>query len=371
MLQQYPAKFFDGHQAMAFDVFVQIDRAGGVLCILDTDGQVIDTWPIQNLRKIGDVADGKLHLRLQGHDHGARLIVANRQAMVAINALGTRLASSDMNAGHWRKIGYWFGGATAALLLMIFVIVPALAGTLARMIPVEREVAIGEGALRQIEYVFSDTEKGGWVCDGAKGAAALEKMVTAVVHDYQMPMQVTVQVVDHPMVNAFALPGGQVVLMQGLLDTASSPDQVAGVLAHELGHVAHRDPMEQALRAAGTTGLLSLMIGDFSGGAVIALGGEHIINSAYSRGAETRADEFALDMLQNADIDAQGFADFFALMQDEMGITTEDEERFAFLSTHPVTEHRMEMARAAVVEGQSFAPVLTDDEWADLRAICE
>jgi predicted Zn-dependent protease len=99
------------------------------------------------------------------------------------------------------------------------------------------------------------------------------------------------------MVNAFALPGGHIIVMRGLIEMAQTPEHLAAVLAHELGHVAQRDPILQALRAAGTAGLLSLVLGDATGGTVLALAGETLISAKNSRAVEARADDFALAQL--------------------------------------------------------------------------
>ncbi|MGB1234334.1 MAG: M48 family metallopeptidase [Planktomarina sp.] len=370
---RYSAAFFDGQSAAKQDVVIDIDRIRQVVVISVPDGPALGTWPLVSLRRVRDVADGFLHLHQTGDDTVARLIVSHNEAQAVITALATDLDSRDMSWGIWRKIALWSGGAVAALALMIFVIVPALAGSLAPLIPAEREQAIGRSALGQIEWVFSGRESSGgeWFCNSSDGDVALAKMLETVQGNFEIPYDLQVRVVNHDMVNAFALPGGQIILMQGLLDAASNAEQVASVLAHELGHVFHRDPIEQALRAGGSAGLLSLMIGDVTGGLAIGLIGDQLINSSYSRQAESRADVFALDRMQNANMNPEAFAGFFDILLNEMGDASEMEEALAWISTHPMSTARANAARGAVVIGQNYDPVLTKTEWTALKNICD
>ena len=171
---------------------------------------------------------------------------------------------------------------------------------------------------------------------------------------------------DSPQINAFAAPGGQVVLVRGLLDKAEHPDEVAGVLAHELAHVENRDTTREALRAAGSAGLLTMILGDFTGGAAIAIVGEHMISASYTRDAEGKADDFALDMLANAGVSAEGFAGFFDRIAELEGFALP-----AYLSSHPVTEERAMQARDFAGEQADTTPILTDAEWSDLQGICD
>ena len=177
---------------------------------------------------------------------------------------------------------------------------------------------------------------------------------------------VNVTVFDHEMVNAFAAPGGQVVLLRGLLDAASGADAVAGVLAHEIGHVEARDATRNSLRAAGSAGLLSLVLGDFAGGTIAVVLAEATISASYTRDAEFAADRYALDMLSNAHVSSAGLADFFGLVGEIQG----DFELPEYLSTHPDTDGRAERARDFAAAQDQTSPVITEAEWQALQNIC-
>lgn len=127
-------------------------------------------------------------------------------------------------------------------------------------------------------------------------------------------------------------------------------------------HVAHRDGLRQLFEAGGTSFLIGLLFGDVSGGGALVLASRILVDGAHSRGAEREADRFAAELML-----AQGRS------PEPMGrllrrIDTGDKLP-ALLSSHPLTEERLAalQARAPPTPG---APLLTEAEWQDLRAIC-
>jgi beta-barrel assembly-enhancing protease len=122
---------------------------------------------------------------------------------------------------------------------------------------------------------------------------------------------VRLQVFDYGMVNAFAAPGGQMVILWGQIDTATSPGAVAGVLAHEIGHVKARDPTLLAFRAVRSAGILSLLPGDAKGNSLIAIMGDQVLSANDTREAEAGANAFAFNLLNEPGIDTAGLASFF------------------------------------------------------------
>lgn len=195
-------------------------------------------------------------------------------------------------------------------------------------------------------------------------------MVARLTDGADLGYQVRVQVFDHPMINAFAAPGGQVVIMRGLLDKAPEgllgADAVAGVLAHEFAHVTNRDATRNALRVAGTAGILSMVVGDVAGSAVLVAVAQQMLDSSYTREAEAAADIFALDMLARAKVDAAGFAAFFDRLKQEEGRLKLPE----YFASHPATDGRAEAARDFASGQAATTPVLSAEDWATLRDIC-
>jgi predicted Zn-dependent protease len=250
--------------------------------------------------------------------------------------------------------------AAGALALILFVFLPRISDMLADQMPLEQEVAFGDAVVRQVQgWLGGD---GVAVCSAPAGLAALEKMERRLTEGQGLTYDIELSVMDHEMLNAFAAPGGRIVILRGLLDEAETAEEVAGVLAHEIGHVEARDPVRLAFRSAGSAGILALVLGDVTGGTVIGLLGDHLMSASYTREAEAAADAFAFDLLVRTGIGTEGLADFFERIEG-MG-----DDLPEILSTHPASGNRAEAARSAGAEATE--PVLTAAEWDALRAIC-
>ncbi len=375
-MQGTTAHFYDGLTAGRHAVRVALSDDRQALLI---EGETLPDplrWRLMDLRALADTQD-KARLTLtrmaptddEAPRDPARLVILDPALIDWMHRTRPGLFRRDVRPGTARKVLTYTAGAVTAALLLLFVILPAMANTLAGVIPVEREVAFGKTVVGQMERFLGGRGTSGFRCNNPAGRAALDRMLARLTASQDMQYEVNLSVFDHEMVNAFAAPGGQVVILRGLLDRADSPDEVAGVLAHEIGHVESRDATRHALRAAGSAGLLTMFLGDFTGGAAVAVIGEHLLSTSYTREAETAADAFALQMLASADTSAEGLADFFGIideMQQEMGLSVPE-----YLSSHPMTRGRAEAARAFAGTQNDTRPILNKAEWQALKAICD
>ena len=366
--------FFDGQHAGRHRVEVSLDEGARKLIVTGSSLPETLQWPLGRLRALEDQSrDYSLTLTLHAETNDeaprdpARLTVREPAMTARIREVCPDLHKRDLHRGTWGKLLKRTGLAVAAVVLMLFVILPRMADTLATLIPVEREIAFGKSVIAQMERALGATDLGDLRCRGEAGQAALDRMVARLTEGQELQYDLNVRVFDHEMVNAFAAPGGQVVLMRGLLEDANGPDAVAAVLAHEIGHVEARDATRIALRAAGSAGLLSMVLGDFTGGAIAVVLGERMMQASYTREAEAAADVFALDMLNAAQVDSTGLAEFFDHIGELQGDAFQIPE---YLSTHPSSEGRAERARANA-EGQGATnPVLSKADWQALKGIC-
>lgn len=222
--------------------------------------------------------------------------------------------------------------------------------------------------LNQIRNALDETGFGELpFCENPKGLAALAKIQSALEANADLPVDITVHVLDHPMINAFALPGGTIVFFNGLLQASESQTEVAAVFAHEMGHVEARDPTRIALRSAGSIGVLGLLFGDFAGGTVVLFLTERLIQADYTREAEAGADVFAHDLLLRTGLPPSGIATFFERLQGENGDEAGLVQHFA---SHPALGNRIEAAWAATPEDFEMERLLNKDQWAALQGIC-
>lgn len=359
---RHTAFFVDGESAGRHlaEIFVDDDN----LIIAFDAGREQVPWPRDQIRALRDRGTtDRLILRLPEGD--ARLVVEDTAAMAWVQTVSPQLNHFDLDRLGLRKVAVWGVGALTALGLMVFVVIPSLAGALAPLVPPKQEVAIGEVARDQLAGLLTRKSEDERFCVNRAGLGALDAMAQPFLDNVDMPYPVTINVIDGAMVNAFAAPGGQVAILRGLIDAAESPEEVAAVLAHELGHVVARDPVRLSLRAAGTAGLFSLVIGDITGGAVVAGMATQLLDASYSRAAERAADDFAAEALIRVGVSPQALAAFFERLEDADGSS----DLMGYFSTHPATLERIETALAKA-ENAPDRPILSPQQWADLRGIC-
>lgn len=362
------ADLVDGETAVVHRVALRL--APDRLIITLPNGAAQD-WMADELREVPDQADLSGLLLARAGDPLTRLLIRDETI--------TRLLRQNAPALHRRppienkgRIAGWAAGAVASVSLIIFVLVPVMANQLALFLPPAGEKALGDATFEQVRTALSDADfLPVEVCEAPAGVAALAKMEARLDAGHDLPYPVTVAVLDHDMVNAFALPGGRVILFRGLIEEAERAEEVAAVLAHELGHVVNRDPTRDALRLAGSIGVLGLIFGDFAGGTVMLLLANQLINAKYSQAAEIGADDYAHGLLSDAGLPPAALGSFFERLMAEYG----DEAGWAVhFSTHPKMIERVDAAQAAQDRaeraGEIGDPVLTAAEWRALRTIC-
>jgi Zn-dependent protease with chaperone function len=372
-LRHATGMFFDGETARQHRVRLDLIRRDDMWIRLTGDTLEAELeWPVAHLRALQDQSDRSrlvLSYRRDTDDESprdpARLIITDPDWVGWLHKTRPDLHKADLHKGALKRLGIRLGLACVAVFVMLFVILPRMADTLATLIPIEREIAFGKSVTGQMERVLGGTSLGALHCTNEAGIVALDQMLARLSEGQDLQYDIDLIVFDHPMLNAFAAPGGQIVLMRGLLEQAESADAVAAVLAHEIGHVESRDATRHALRAAGSAGLLSMVLGDFTGGAGVVLISEHLFQAAYTREAEAGADVFALEMLNNADVSSAGMASFFEMLDDGEGLDLPE-----YFSTHPASAGRADRAEENAVDQAETVPVLSDDEWADLVGIC-
>lgn len=369
------ATFFDGQSARRHPVQVRVTGgpANPALEITADGHDWTVIWPLADLRALADDANPQTItvtlVQAEGDENPrdtARLRIEDPDWVGWIRASRPNLMRKDVSRPQLRRLARRAGLAVAAIVVILFVILPSMANTLAGLIPVKREIAFGKRVMVQIEAFLGADAIGDLRCEGGEGRAALAKMLARLSEGGALSYDIELVVFDHEMMNAFAAPGGQIVLMRGLIERAESPDQVAAVLAHEIGHVEARDPTRAGLRTAGSAGILSIAIGDFAGAAVIALVGEHLLNTRYTRTAEAEADTYALTLLDAAGVDIGGLAGFFDLVAEVEG----DHLVPQYLSSHPPTQSRADRALVFAERQGETQPILTQTEWQALRGIC-
>ncbi|MFH1321265.1 MAG: M48 family metallopeptidase [Bacteroidota bacterium] len=143
-------------------------------------------------------------------------------------------------------------------------------------------------------------------------------------------------IIDNPQVNAFTLPGGYIFVFSGLIEFTDYPEELAAVLAHEIGHVEKRHVVTKLIKEFGLTFLFTVLTG---GDAVILSEvGKTAVSTVFDRKQEKEADLHALDLLTKSNISPQSLAAFFRRLKREVGSYNEN---FEIIMTHPHVNSRI------------------------------
>lgn len=165
--------------------------------------------------------------------------------------------------------------------------------------------------------------------------------------DFKTHYPIRVTVVKENEVNAFALPGGNIIVFDRIIASMKTKEEFAALLAHEVAHVHFRHSLRNILRNLGGFLFVSLLLNDINGiVTVLADNSNMLANLTYSRALETEADQKAMTVLQSDGISLKGFVDLFKLLQSAHG----DVSGLQLLSTHPLTQDRLELAKTKARE---------------------
>lgn len=362
-----PARYFDGVSARPADVLVSFGEHS--LVIMGYDGVAVAHWALASLKARSAPGDLSMQVTPEGGSD-ERLLIEDAEMIQAIEAVCPGLWRRDKSErrGIGRTLAYVVA-AVGATVLLVTVILPRLAEQLAVFVPPEQEALLGDAVVGQLQSIlaYGDGGRPGF-CSEGEGQEALAAMEARLTTGLELPYPLRVSVLDHEMVNAFAVPGGRIVLFRGLIESAETPEEVAGVLAHEMGHVIHRDPTVGVLRSASTAGILGLMVGDVFGAAVVVAAAEAVRNASYQQDVENRADQEAIRILARAGLPSEPFAAFFRRLADKYG---GDMGVLDYLASHPALNDRAERASAGdTLGGGRFDPVVSDKGWIALQQIC-
>ena len=367
-----PARFYDGLTADAKTVELDYERRGeaGTLLVRDAyTRETIARWPSDKLYTV-PALKGSLRLAAENQPTGARIIVEGGEDIRRIEATLPVLGRKQkLEFQRQARLAMTATIALAAVVVAYLSGVPVLASRIVNIVPSDWERALGDTVATQMEASLkSDGEL--LLCDeNPKSLAnvALARFGTEALRGSGSPFSLDIKVVQSEIPNAFALPGGRVYVFSALLERAQSPDEVAGVLAHEIGHVAHRHGMEQLLSTAGTGALIGFILGDMTGLSVAAGLGSTLIDSRFSRLAERQADTYAASVAQRLDFDPAGLADLLARVAEDDQFA----KALALFSTHPLTEDRkVALSKLSAERPTGLAPPFSPAEWSAIRTMC-
>jgi predicted Zn-dependent protease len=360
-MDQFRGFFSDGRTAEMSQAVVRL--GGSALTVHGARGEVLADWSYRDLRLLEQVYAGQPVRLLSKQGGDARLVVRDPGFLDSLSRHSRHLRVHNMQKSRALPRALGWGIATVATLVGLYFGLPILAEPVAALMPLSWEERMGQNVRSQALALFGRNSK---ECVSPQGKAAIDSLVQRLAATVETRYRFNVIVIDSQLVNAFAAPAGYIVVFRGLLEKATSAEEVAGVVAHEMGHVIERHGTEAIIRQLGMNAILGAMLGDASGvGSTAADIGSQLAVLSYGRAAEREADRVGVDMLNKADIRGAGLVGFFQRVGKESG--GDDRGVLRYLGTHPPTGER-----AADIEARALGrgDAMSADEWRSLRTIC-
>jgi Zn-dependent protease with chaperone function len=345
------AQYLSAPESTRVPVTVTVDRLG---IHFQVPGRPVSWWPYSAVRAEPD-PENAAHARLERVNTGEALVVLDATFLASLESRSPRAGHASHRTGTgWPKVAMLVVGSIGLIGALYFVALPAMAGIMANRVSVDFERELGDGVIEQLL-------EGEPVCDDPTLTRSVDGIVARLrsgLPDERYDFRVTI--VDDTLVNALAVPGGAMVLFRGLLRSSASPEELAGVLAHEMQHVQLRHGTRAIMRQ------LPLLMGG-GGDAAAVLG---VLGAlSYARADEEEADEEGMRLVMAARIDPRGMISFF----DTLGrIGGPGSPMLTYLSTHPATgERRAALAAIAEAAPVEVVPLSTGEiAWKDLVQRC-
>lgn len=324
----YKARYFDGYTGKPQQVDVLWHDDAWVIQFLNDKGELIKiAWQKQHVIE-HEFKSGLLSLRLGDVFPAQQLDITDKDFIKRYKQAYPRTFVQRLNMSAAGVV------ATSLLLLLLVLwasyvwLLPAIATYGAKVFPKDYEIELGQ---KMYQSVLEGEQ-----IDSSK-TMAINQFFNQLKIDKSYPVKITV--VKSNITNAFALPGGGIVVYDAIINNMSSPEQLAALLAHEYSHVELKHATRNLFRTLSGYLFLSVIFGDMSGvGGVLIENAHQLRNLSYSRELETEADNQGLKVLKHNNLNYMGMIDLFELLKKESNGVEVNE----LISTHPDLDNRIQ-----------------------------
>jgi Zn-dependent protease with chaperone function len=361
--------FFDGVTSARRSVLIEL--APDYLAIRDAEHRdILARWRYDKLDH-RQAPEGILRLGEIGARLPARLEVRDPALIAAIDDISVPVDRTGAGERRTRiKVVGWSVAAVIVLLLVGVFGVPVLANRLAPLVPMRAELLLGEAIDGQVRRMLDKSDgKTPFACgEGsgeAAGRAAFARLIGKLESAAALPIPLDAKVIRRGEANAVALPGAHIYVFEGLIAKSESADELAGVVAHEIGHVANRDGTRSVLQSAGLSFLFGMLLGDFVGGSAVVVGARAVLQSSYSRDVEGAADLYGVELMRKAGGNPRALGTVLDRIAGQIHPGP------VILSDHPDTQARVRVINEASGAVVPPKPMLEPSEWAALKLICK
>lgn len=337
MTNKLSAKYYSGIKPIPLHAEVFLESAELRICFSKEGIRQEANWDLNGIQP--DVADpaNKFILRY-GNKHPYEYLEFEDNN--ALDELRQRYPFKkwQQQAGVFAKnplliAGSFATGFIALCLLAYFIMLPRFSDMLSATVPVSWETQLG------------DNISGGMISSGNEDVAKSKLLDSFfLVLDVPTKYPIRFHFINDSVINAFAMPGGNIVIYKGLFDKINSYESLAGLMGHEFAHVEYKHSLKTIFRSLSSFILLSALFGDLTGLAgIIVENANSIQNLSYSREFETEADAHAVNLLVERKISLKGMLDLFSIFKGE---EKEGQAMPKFLNTHPVTQDRIDFVKS-------------------------
>ena len=347
-------RYFDGESSARHEVALRFSQA----LEIRRGEAMLAAWPYPSIRRM-DGGPGVMRLKSLAAPELARLDIRDETTKALLEARCPLLDDQQLRRHDLTRIVLWSLAAACSIVLLAIFGVPLLANRIAPLVPPSLEAHLGEAAAKEVAVVFGDK-----VCNSAEGHAALNDLAVKLAGAGGLKAPLTVTVLRSKTPNAFALPGASVYVLSALIDKAADPDELGGVLAHELGHVAHRDGLRLMISNGGTAFLFSLLMGDITGAGAVIFTSRTLVTSANTREAEANADAFAATVLHRLGRSSAPLGTFLVRLTGQQNLGA-----LSLLQSHPLSQERLEALKRDDV-AESGLPLVDSASWRAIKAMC-
>jgi predicted Zn-dependent protease len=311
-----------------------------------------------------------LRLGRRGSGALARLEIFDPALAAALDNLATTVDRTPSTESRRRlKVVALGVAAVASFAFMAVFALPEIAARLTPLLPQSVERRLGEAVDAQMRATLDTRRASGaaFECGDVEGErpgrAALDRLVGRLESAAGLPLRLHASAIRRAEPNAIALPGGHIYVFEAIIAKAESPDELAGVIAHEIGHVARRDGVKSILETAGLSFLFGMVLGDFVGGGAVIIAGKTLLQSSYSRDTEAAADAYGVALMNKIGGDADALGRILSRIAGTHGMAPR------ILLDHPETKDRV-AAIHSLAAPASGKPLLDSADWAALKRIC-
>lgn len=330
------ATYFDGFTSIAHEVKVELDSMRNGIVFIYSDSSIY--WGFDELEF--DQYDKVLEIRNMKHS-GAILKISNIDFS---NEFYSAMKLNKRVDIHSRLVKLGFNKILGVAILLLglitlsyFYVLPVVAEKTASLLPLSFDDKIGSAFLE----TFLIENK----VDSAKS-----KVLSQFANKLNLgnSKKLKFAVVESDLINAFALPNGQIIVYSRIIENMDSADQLAALLGHEVAHINNRHSTKLLCRNFAGYMVISLLLSDVNGVmAVVADNAQQLHSLSYSRNYEQEADEYGLKVLIKNQINPYAMVKLFEQLEEESEFSIPQ-----LLSTHPLTKERKENLKNRIIKSK-------------------